>query len=354
MTMAHFALSNGVARSAIAIANILAGKPNVEITLIPIFRIQHEAVDYLDPKVKVKKVFGFYFHGFAKLLKLLPPKVLYKLVVKDKYDIEIAFQYEIPTIAIAGSTNKSAKHFCWMHSYDDNLTIRESYLKMDKMVCVSKANALRLSQELKSNIPIDYCYNPIDDKFVRQQGNEMIELEKNKNVQFVTVGRLHHQKGYSMLLKCCHRLIKDGYDFSLWIVGDGELMDELSKESSKLSLGNVVTFTGKQNNPHKFTSKADIFVCSSIWEGYSTACTEAIMLGVPVITTDVSGGKEIIEESECGIVTEINEDSLYLGMKKILDNPTLIVNWKKTLGRTRVKFSQEVREQQLFNILGIK
>lgn len=356
MTMAHFALSNGVARSAIAISNLLAERHDIEITLIPIFRVQQDAVEYLkniNPKVRVKKVFGFYFQGFAKILKLLPSKFLYKLVVREKYDIEIAFQYEIPTIVIAGSTNKSARHLCWMHGYDDNLTIRDYYLKMDKLICVSKCNAMRLSQEINANIPVDYCYNPIDDKMIILQGKEDINIKKNANVQFVTVGRLSYEKGYSMLLKCCHRLMKDGYEFSLWIVGDGVLMDELKKEASALSLDNIVIFLGKQNNPHKYTSKADVFVCSSFSEGYSTACTEAVMLEIPVITTDVSGGREIIEESKCGLVTDIDEESLYNGLKSVLLDTTIIERWKNTLRTTHCCFSQEVRKQKLFKILNI-
>ena len=89
----HLQLQDGVCRSAIAIANRLAGYPSIEITLIPLFKVDKECYKYIDKRVAVKTVFGFYFRGFASIVSKIPSSLLYKYIVGDKYDVNIAFQY---------------------------------------------------------------------------------------------------------------------------------------------------------------------------------------------------------------------------------------------------------------------
>ena len=86
-----------------------------------------------------------------------------------------------------------------------------------------------------------------------------------------------------------------------------------------------VTLLGYQTNPYKFVKNCDLFVCASLAEGFSTAATEALILGTPVVTVEVSGMKEMLgENNEYGIVTENNEDALYEGIKKMLTTPDLL------------------------------
>ncbi|WP_321537555.1 glycosyltransferase, partial [Streptococcus suis] len=94
---------------------------------------------------------------------------------------------------------------------------------------------------------------------------------------------------------------------------------------------------GAQKNPHKFTSKADLFVCSSYAEGFSTACSEAIMLGVPVLTTSVSGGKEIIDTAKSGMLVGMSDEDLYESMKYVIENQKQVEEWKERLVHTKHK-----------------
>ena len=102
-----------------------------------------------------------------------------------------------------------------------------------------------------------------------------------------------------------------------------------------------------KKNPHNITSQADCFICSSFSEGYSTACTEAAILGIPIITTNVPGGKEIIDDCECGILTELDDESLKKGIREVLLNPSILDKWKKTLSITRHKFGLENRKKEM-------
>lgn len=345
--------SNGVSRSAVAVANLLTSRNNVEITLVPIYKCSKETVTRLNNKIIVKNIFGFYFNGFSFLSNIIPLGFYIWLLSLKKYDILIAFQYGLSTRIVGAIPNSSdSTRIAWMHGYDNGLRLRSDYEKIGHVVCVSKYNAAKLKKEIP-DIEVDFNYNPIDDEQVRMSGLEEIELKRPSCPLFISVGRHSKEKGFMRLLEIVSRLKTEGYMFNLWLVGDGPQHQELMSYSSNKGLNDIVIFLGAKGNPHAYTSKADVFICSSYTEGYSTACTEAIMLGVPVITTNVSGGEEIITDSGCGILTGIDDDSLYNGMKVVLDQPHIINEWKNILNTTKNNFSQRNRSDHLFKILGI-
>ena len=78
------------------------------------------------------------------------------------------------------------------------------------------------------------------------------------------------------------------------------------------------------------------------------------MLGVPVLSTKVSGAEEIILEAESGLVVENSEEGLLEGLEKILKNPSLITEWKNTITTTKYHFSYETRVKKLDELLGIE
>lgn len=345
--------SNGVSKVAIAIGNLLAEREDLDITLIPVFSFEKGIIRIIDPRVHTKKVLGFYFRSLGRWVSLLPYRWLYNWIVKPgHYDIEIGFQYDLPTKIVAASINKNATHIAWMHGYDKGLKMRRHYRKLDKVISVAKYGSDNFRKEMGDDIPpSDFCYNPVDDKKVTYMGAEPIDVHKPTVPLFISVGRHSPEKGYGRLLEIVARLKAEGFHFKLWLVGNGRTHDALLKQAASLGVNDVVTFLGEQTNPHKYTSKADVFICSSFSEGYSTACTEAIMLGVPVITTPVGGGEEIINDSEAGLLTGMDDESLYQGIKKVLECPQLINEWKATLERTKVRFSQQERAKKLNQII---
>ena len=77
---------------------------------------------------------------------------------------------------------------------------------------------------------------------------------------------------------------------------------------------------GYKENPYKYLAKCDLFVCSSYSEGFSTAVTEALILGIPVVTTYVSGMTELLGDNEYGIITSNDEISLYEAIKLLIND----------------------------------
>ena len=348
----HLRHQDGVGRSAIAIANWLTRMKLAEVTLIPIYTNDKECHKILEPGVKVHRVFGFWFNGMPHFTNKVPLSWINKIAFKEDYDVMVAFQYGLSARCVAATSSCSnILRLAWMHGYDYGLVLKKQYEEIGKVICVSRCNSERLKRELPS-IQTDYSYNPIDEKEVQRSGEEPIDIERpSDRMLFVTVGRMSPEKGFERLLNICKRLKDEDHKFVLWLVGDGPDFTKLQQQMKTLGLEDYVKFFGRQSNPHKYTSKADAFVCSSFSEGYSTACTEAIMLGVPVITTDVSGAEEIIRDAECGIKVDNDDESIYRGLKEILCQPQMIEEWKAKLQTTRERFYAETRIQRLVNIL---
>ena len=75
---------------------------------------------------------------------------------------------------------------------------------------------------------------------------------------------------------------------------------------------------GFVQNPYPFMREADLLACSSIYEGYSTFMTEGVILGKPIVTTDVSGMRELLGASEYGLIVGDDDEEFYCGLKRML------------------------------------
>lgn len=342
----HFQYSDGVVRALIGIVNHL-DPDKYDITIKPIYRCDRRLKSELRDDIKLEKGFGFYFRGFSKIATRLPIKWLYKRLIGRKYDIVIGFQTGLPTILVGNSCNPMAVHVAWMHGYE---LWPDCYESCDMVVCVSKNNADKVRSEMKDKVNVTYRYNTLDDSIITEKANEPVDYKTNDLPIFISVGRHSPEKGYPRLIKVLRELRDEGYSCSLVLVGDGPQHAEIEETVNRLNMGDVVTLVGADPNPHKYTSKSDVFICSSFSEGYSTACTEAAILGIPIITTSVSGGEEIINDCECGLLTGIDDENLKNAIREVLQKPDLITEWKRIMNRTSDKFKLASRKKAMNDI----
>jgi glycosyltransferase involved in cell wall biosynthesis len=118
----------------------------------------------------------------------------------------------------------------------------------------------------------------------------------------VACGRLTEEKGFDYLIHAFAD-VRRSTPAHLWIVGDGPLRQKLEKEIQKLGIGDYVHLLGFQKNPFKFMASADVFVLSSLWEGFGNVIVEAMACGVPVIATNCPYGPgEIIDDGINGLL----------------------------------------------------
>jgi len=160
-----------------------------------------------------------------------------------------------------------------------------------------------------------------------------------KSTEFVCVARLSAQKGLPLLIAACERLRAKGEKFSLTIIGDGEMREELEAEIARRKLGDVVTLAGIRTSAE---IRANIegsraFVLPSFAEGLPVVIMEALALGRPVIATAVAGIPELVDNS-CGwLIPAGSEDALVKAMEAALRAPAKELSAKGSVGRQRVR-----------------
>ena len=115
----------------------------------------------------------------------------------------------------------------------------------------------------------------------------------------------------------------------LWLLGDGEQRSLLEQYIRDKNLETIVTLWGFQANPYPYLQQSDLFVCSSVSEGYSTAVTEALIIGLPVVTTACSGMDELLDNGTYGIITTNDEGALYEGVKRYFTHSDLLNTYKE-------------------------
>jgi glycosyltransferase involved in cell wall biosynthesis len=137
----------------------------------------------------------------------------------------------------------------------------------------------------------------------------------------VTVARLHPQKDLATALRALGRLDSRSV---LAIVGDGPLDEELRRTARELGLQDRVRFLGYRSDATDYVAAADVFCLSSVWEARALAAQEAIVLGVPVVATDVGGMAELIEDGASGrLVPKGDDAALATALAELLDSPAL-------------------------------
>lgn len=281
---------------------------------------------------------------YAFVYRWLPLRLAYSWFVPKGADVEIAFVEGFATKLLSCSSNKKAKKIAWLHTDFSNhhWTLgsvfhstdeeKRCYERYNQVIAVSDtANKAFKSIFPSITVPVTTIYNPINNVDILRQSSEPIG-EERKDIgvlRIVSVGRLTAVKAFDRLSRIVSKLKQQGYKVELWLLGEGEKRKELENIIIEENISDLVILWGFQSNPYKYMAQCDLFVCSSIGEGYSTAVTEALILGLPVVTTDCSGMAELLKDGECGIITENSEEALFEGIKRMLDNPDKLSYYKE-------------------------
>ncbi len=322
---------------------------------------------FLKPDIHFRAVFPKEIPANSKLMKLLSPAQLHKLCVKEHYDIEVSYLEGPSARVISGCRNNDTKLVSWIHveqhtmdklakSFRSEKEARECYDRFDQTVCVSRYVHDDFCRILDFEKPCCVLYNTVEsDRIFSAAQAPASELADDPKIRLVAVGTLKESKGYDRLLRIVKRLKDERYPVRLYILGIGPEQQTLEKYVGDNALDDSVIFLGYQTNPYKYVSKCDLFICASHVEGFSTAATEALIVGTPVCTVEVSGMKEMLgEQGEWGIVTENSEEALYQGIKRLLDDPALLAYYKEKAIERGKRFSTEetVRavEEMLLNL----
>lgn len=191
------------------------------------------------------------------------------------------------------------------------------------MIGVSKAVCMSWEKEFLLRKNIKYIPNIVNPRsIIDDLKNDRAEISLKSNPVLLVVGRLSYEKGQLRLLKVLSRLSKEGYRFSAYFIGSGNLEELCKQEALKLNLQETVFFLGEKENPYPYMKQADLLIVPSYHEGRPCVITEALVLGVPVLSTDSGGPRELLKDGEWGRLVENSTEGLYLGIKSYLINPS--------------------------------
>lgn len=292
------------------------------------------------------KLYRKYWGGMLRL----PESFMYRWFVKEKYDIEIAFMHGWSTKFISGSNNRASKKIAWVHvdlvtwnrvdGIFKNLEHhKKAYSKFDEVLCVSQT--VKEGVEKKYNVKnARVLYNPINrEKILKLSNEEIDDIKFSSKFKLISVGRLSEQKGYDRLLRIFKKLKNDGLYIELILVGNGNKYNELNEYIVENKLEKDVTLLGFRENPYKYVRASDLFICSSISEGFSLVIGEAMAIGVPIVSVDCPGPNEVLGFGKYGKLVNNNEEDLYNGIKEMINNRALYKKYKNKANERGKMFS---------------
>ena len=179
--------------------------------------------------------------------------------------------------------------------------------------------------------------NPVTDKVF-----SLTPTLKQKRI--IAVGRLAYQKNYPMMFRAFAKVHHDFPDWQLVVYGNGPQKEEIRGVIERLGMEGHIILAGKSDHVVEEMNKSSLFVMSSDYEGMSNALLEAVCVGLPVISTDVSGARDLITEGVNGYIVPVgNERALTLALSSMLSSPEKM----DEMGRQSKALAPRFREEQI-------
>ncbi len=326
-------------------------KEKFDITVQTVWKEEPEK--YLNKNIKYKYIYPCYskLNNYKYRLSVLS-KTIYPIHIKDNYDIEVAYLECGATKVISTSTNKKAKKIAWVHcdlskKISNINEFKEKsiswYKKFDNVVCVSGDVEKSFKSIYGNEFDTEVIYNVIDDYSIKEKANETVDDYSfdEKTPIIVSVGRLSKEKRFDRLIEAHRLLLDDGISNNLLIIGEGDERENLEQTIISYGVQNTVTLAGFKSNPYSYIKKADLLVCSSDYEGFSSFVAEGLILGKAIVTTECNGMKELLGNSQYGIITECDSKALSEGIKKLLTDNSLKEEYERNAAKRAKSFSIE-------------
>lgn len=345
----HDLMGGGAEKVLVNLVNNM-DKSKYDITVMSLFDVGINK-QYLSNQVHYKYCYKKTFRGNTHYMQLFSPEQLHKKYIKEEYDIEIAYLEGPCARIVSGCQNHQTKLVSWIHSKMDTQKkaalgfrsfqeAQKYYGRFDRIVSVSQWVKNYFAEALQYTGNIDVLYNTIETDKIFRLADEPVNdvVFSNECVNICSTGKITANKAFDRIARIHKRLLDEGVNNRVYIMGVGNEQAKIEDYLYRHKLDNSFFFLGFKDNPYKYVKQCDLYVCSSYSEGFSTAVTEALIVGTPVVTTLCSGMTELLgEHNEFGIITENDEDALYKGVKEMVSKPSVLSNYsKKSLERGRL------------------
>lgn len=267
------------------------------------------------------RIFRFLFRALENQLY---SNYIKKEFNNEHFDTAVIYTNRVSELAIKSINADKFITFFHHGSFHREYHDMFGYKEAQKIIVVSEP----IKNQIEKAFPryaskIIVLHNIIDIDYIRKRSlEESISLSDGFNI--VSCGRLHHDKGFDLAVEACKRLVDDGYTNLHWyVVGEGPESNNLRDLIEEYNASEHFHLLGVKSNPYPYMKVADIFVQSSRIEAFGLTITEALSLGVPVVSTATDGGKEIITDNVNGLLCDVSADSIYRAVKTLIENPEL-------------------------------
>jgi glycosyltransferase involved in cell wall biosynthesis len=284
----------GIQKSLINMLNSIDYKNN-EVDLY-LFKGNHIFINDINSHVNIKYL-NIKYNSIMALIPFRIIKLIIKFKIDKKYDLAIDFNgYNSFTSAYAIKCN-AKKHIIWVHNdylnrikYQFKFRIlfflsKSKYKYYNKYVYVSNGVKNSFNKLINTNNKEEIIIpNIINTKEIFELSNNKSDIKVDTSItNLCYVGRLVHQKGIDLLLTDFSEVIKENTKYHLYIIGGGNILEELKDISHKLEIDSYVTFVGYQKNPYSIMKEMDALVLTSHFEGQGMVLLEAKSLGLDVV-----------------------------------------------------------------------
>lgn len=318
----------GIETALVTLINELA-KKNYDITLV-LEKKQGIFLNEIDKNIKITEYTPNANENIVirKLLNFIK-RIKFILKYKNKFDFSASFAtYSLVGSFIARQASKNSS--IWVHSNYMSLfsNNKNKFIEFFEHINIQKfKNIIFVSNDAKDVFINKFeqlepkcrvINNIIDYEKILKLSEEEIEDYENKEKTILYVGRLTEEdKKISRIIEVSKKLKEDEMEFKVLIIGDGKDKQDYIKKVRKLNLEENIIFLGKKKNPYPYFKKSNFLILTSEYEGFPVVYNEAKILGLPILTTNVSDSKQIVE-GKYGIVTNKNIEDIYINAKKML------------------------------------
>jgi len=220
------------------------------------------------------------------------------------------------------------------------ILIKLIYKKFDKIICNSNESSKDLATFLNKEVMT--IHNPIK----ISNKNKVINKKENKNTdsffKILNIGRLENQKDHTTLIKAVN-ILKSKINFKLNIVGYGAEYKNIKKLITNLKLNKKVKIYRNVRNPWKYFKNTDLFILSSLYEGFPNVITESILNNTPLLSSNCkSGPKEILKQKNGPNLFNVGDfHGLAKKIYKHFKNPKILLDKNKAHKRNLHRFNSK-------------
>ena len=224
------------------------------------------------------------------------------------------------------------------------------YKKFDLIAACSQgcADAFKLENSTLAQ-KVKVVYNCHDFNNIRKMAESApVSLQADK-INIVTVARLGKEKGVERALRVIAGLGKLKEILHYYVIGDGVLMPVLRRIIQEENLNSCVTLCGAQINPYGYMKAADLLLIPSYSEAAPLVIGEAACLGTPILSTETSSAREMIEKTGYGWVCENSEEAMQEALQRLLADTSVLD--EKKLALTDREFGNEAAVSQFEKLI---